>query len=219
MHNHFGKKGGDFVVRQMNDMTTEQVESIAKQFKRGAVGTAAFLIGAYAYKNLGGFNQEGKPRKPEELQPEEIKTNVGTIPKEFVHHPMFTVMQAGAATMQIAESQLRKKDEGPQGIGSGALAAAAGVAEQAPMIGAARSVSKLFNPYTRMDAIGSFSRTMLGISGPVSWLAKHQDTSPEGIVTKRRPRTFGEELKIGIPGLRKTVPEASELQPPGHHHK
>lgn len=222
VNNSFGKKGGAWVEKAMSDMSTEQADSIAKQLKRGTVGAAAFLIGAYLYQNLGGIHEKGDKQKPGDVKPEEVRPTEtvrgairaiplvgrpsGDIPKEFVHHPTFIDMQAGATMMRVAEEM---KNRERQGIGRGLMAAGIATAAESPFGSAIQEGGKWIDPATRLDAEGNFARTFLGLTGPLAWLAKKQDTDAStGEPTRRKATTIGQELKLAVPGLRKEVPQA-----------
>lgn len=225
-HNAFGKKGGNFAMKAMSDMSTEQADSIAKQLKRGTVGAAAFLLGAYLYQNLGGLHEKGEKEKAGDVKPEEVRPPEsvrdairaiplvgrpsGDIPKEFAHHPTFVDMQAGATMIRVAEAMRHHENKG---IGEGLAAAAIDTAAESPFGSVVQEGARWIDPATRLGAEGNFARTFLGLTGPLAWLAKKQDIDPStGEPVKRKAENLGEELKLAIPGMRQ------EVKPAKKHH-
>jgi len=231
-HNSFGKKGGDFVIRAMKDMSTEQADSIARQLKNGTVGAAAFLIGAYIYQNMGGVRQEGEHTKPGDVKPGDIRppeairgiirelpivgpdgslpffNKEGDIPKELIHHPMFTNMQMGSTMMRVADALERKNGaeddflSKASRLGKGFESANIAEAADSPIGQGVVNVHKLIDPATRLGAEGNLARTLLGLTGPMAWLAKKQDIDPStGEPTRRKAENLKEELELAIPGI------------------
>jgi hypothetical protein len=112
----------------------------------------------------------------------------------------------GATIRKVADSKLRKKDDGTEGLSMGALAGAMGLIDEVPFVHEMFDLNKVRDqksvmPYLRLQAASMIEPQAL------QWLARQMDKDMNGEVVSRRATTFWEELELGIPGLRGRVPE------------
>lgn len=205
----------------MDELTPNQADLIMRELKKGSIGTVAMILGYIGYKNLGATYQEGRKPEKGEIKPGAARIFGHNIPANLLHYPALNAMQLGAEMHRTAEEKLRKGDSDVQGLGAGTLAAAWGLGEEVPFVeGPRRLFSGLSNRYTRQQTIGNEIKS-IAVPGTVQWLAQVLDERREeppknafdrvmGAPARLAPKTIGQAIKTGIPGLRQSVPEAKK---------
>lgn len=200
--------GGVKVVKSLRegaaDLTPDQADQIMRHLQKGAIGPAVLLLGWYAYNSSGGFYQPGKKQKPGQLKAGDVKVGNVTIPQNLLHHPIMQVFQAGATMHQVAEQTVKGQKKG---AGSGALAGAVGLVEEAPIVRETFDFGQLHDPNRRDTFMADWVRSRV-IPQAVQWEARREDVDSKGKPIKRKPTTLIQNLETGIPGLRRTVPKA-----------
>jgi hypothetical protein len=128
------------------------------------------------------------------------------VPSYLLHNPLLETLQLGATVRRVADSKLRKRDTGPQGIEAGLVAGGLGLTEEIPFMREMLEVGKAFEANTRRAFFGELTK---GIAVPqlVQWAAAKTDKTPSGQPVQRKPDTMMEHIETGVPGLRERVPE------------
>lgn len=187
-------------------LTADQADFIMRNLKKQALGMALVALGYFLADDLGGYYQRHDKRKKTDVQPGEIRTPVGTIPKAAGHYQAAEMLQFGATIRRIAE--VMKKDPATgkkmrQGEWEGLYGASKGLVGQVPFFDEPGRLSDAAENTKTMDNfLGSEVRGAL-IPPDVQRLAKMLDDQQ---ALKRRPRGFVEQIESGIPGLRQNVP-------------
>ena len=189
----------------IDTLKPEEADLIMRELKKGSLGGAAMLFGYFAPNVFGGFYQQGEKRKAGDIKPDAARVAGVNIPPAAIHNPLVNSAQIGATIERVADSKLRKKDKTTQGLSHGALAGAIGLADATPFIRESVEISKLMNPYERDQWIGTMQRSLLIPQG-VQSIANYLDENASGQPVKRKPVGLGQNLEMGIPGLRQNVP-------------
>jgi hypothetical protein len=191
--------------RGIETLKPEEADLIMRHLKKGSLGAAAMTLGFLAPQVIGGYYQKGIKRKDDDVKAGGVRLYGQYIPKTVLHAPLLEALQVGSTIRRVADSKLRKKDTGPQGVSAGVQAAALGLTEEVPFVRDTLELSKAFDPYERWRYFDELvkSRTVPQLS---QWLAEHMDQR-NGQTVKRDPQSLTETLKTGVPGLREQVPE------------
>jgi hypothetical protein len=200
------------IRKGVENIKPEEADLIMRELKKGSIGTALLLVGYFNPGMFGGFYQQGEKRKPGETPYGGAKVDGHQIPRQLLHTPAIEVAQTGATVRRVAESRLRKGDmkkgtppSPKQGLASGALAGALGLADDVPFIGDMLETSKLFDPHQRDQWIAELAKSRL-VPQMLSQVAEHYDTNAAGQPVKRKEQNPIQGIKAGIPGLRETLP-------------
>lgn len=201
--------------RGVETLKPEEADMIMRELKKGSLGGAVMLLGFLAPQMIGGYYQQGQKRKDSDVKSGGVRLYGANIPPMLLHNPAVEMLQVGATVRRVADSKLRKKDRGVQGIPAGVMAAGLGLIQEVPFVNETTQISKVFNPNERTQFFGELARSRTEPQ-VMQWLAQQGDKRganlPEallpwkGEVRQRKPENFKDEMKMGIPGLRKTVP-------------
>jgi hypothetical protein len=197
----------------IDTLPPEQADLIMRELKKGSIGGAAILVGFLLPNLWGGFYQRGEKRKPSDVKASEaripgvpVPTALGgpDVPQGLLHHPVFETVQAGATIRRVAD---KNRKEGDLAIPIGVEAASLGLVEETPFIREMVATGAAFDPNQRNAFFAELTKS---ITEPqlMQWLAKQRDVDVAGQVVKRKPKTFGQHLEMGVPGLRENVPLA-----------
>lgn len=206
-------------IANMDADTAAKVMRIAK--RSAGVGAAMMAWGWMRPQDFGGYYQPGEHRKEGDIKAGQMKVAGITIPAWLARNPAFEIAQMTATSRRLYDYYAEK---GRPGVMSGAAAAtraAAGMAQEVPFledigsVAGAASEPRGANAGERLEkGAGQAARNVL-IPPDVQKLASPQGVIPQladrektGEARVRQPRTFGEELKMGVPGLRQTVPQS-----------
>lgn len=201
--------------RGVDTLKPEEADLIMRELKKGSLGGAVMLLGFLAPQVIGGYYQQGQKRRDSDVKPGGVRLYGANIPPMLLHNPAVEMLQVGATVRRVADSKLRKKDRSAQGIPAGVMAAGLGLIQEVPFVNETTQISKVFNPNERTQFFGELARSRTEPQ-VMQWLAQQGDkrgaNMPEallpwkGEVRARKPDNFKDEMKMGIPGLRKTVP-------------
>lgn len=186
----------------------EEADLIMRELKKGTLGSAVMLLGFFASQAIGGFYQPGQRRKDGDVKPGTVRVGNVDIPSYLLHNPLVDQLQVGATIGRVANSKLRHKDRETQGLPAGVAAAALGLIEEVPFATGTEQMHKLFTPNERMDYVGELARSRVEPQF-MQWVAQQGDRAsyiPPSEVRQRKPESFGQEMEMGIPGLRQNVP-------------
>ena len=216
----FGTAQGGFeLARAYRDgfdkMKPEEADIILRHLKRGSVGAAILAAGFFMPEIFGGFYRKGEKRDPKDVAVGEIKSPIelpkfvsrtGNIPAYGLHGPAIEVAQLGSTLRRVADSKLRKRDTETQGLTNGALAAGLGLVAETPFVKETLDQAKMFEPGGAPNVIGNFAQG--AIPQIVQFAARHMDQDAEGNTIKRKPDGILQQIEMGIPTLRNTLPQS-----------
>jgi len=203
-------------AKGIEKLPTEQADLIKRQLKQGSIGGAFLLAGFFLPDVFGGYYQKHEKRGPNTAKIASIKIGDYNVPSFLLHHPLLEVMQLGATIRRVMDSKLRKRDLHTQGPAAGALAGAIGLAEEVPFGREIVDLAEFTDPDTRQNAI---AKQIAGMTEPqaLQWLARQLDKKipfdPREDPVKRKPVGMWQNMKMGIPGLRQTVPTGQKISP------
>lgn len=189
-------------------LTPRDAELITRAFKYGLVGAAA---GVYAWTHpqyFGGIQTLGQqaPRDKETgLHTGDIALPDGMrISHHLAHGPMGGHMNMIADARRLYDKQLANGGDQWTAKGEAAFFMMFSAFKDLPMMS---TVGRLTSPYKGAgQKAGEMMKNMF-IFGAAQDVAKAQDKDQSGNPIERRGDTFGDQIKSGIPGLRKTIPE------------
>jgi hypothetical protein len=194
--------------RGIETLKPEEADLIMRELKKGVLGNAVMLLGFFASQAIGGFYQPGQRRKDGDVKPGTVRVGNIDIPQYLLHNPLVDQLQVGATIGRVANSKLRNKDRETQGLPAGVAAAALGLIEEVPFATGTEQMHKLFTPNERMAYVGELARSRVEPQF-MQWMAQQGDRAsyiPPSEVRQRKPESFGQEMEMGIPGLRQNVP-------------
>lgn len=212
-------------IKGIESLPTDQGDMIMRQLKKGLVGNGLLLAGYFGYKSIGGFYHDQDKRDPSDVKAGSYRIGGVDLPRSAGHSTAAMLLNIGATVHRVQDERIKNSDPATKGFAVGVGRAAAGLAEQLPFVPAMTGAA---------DAIGTqhgFEKYISGLisssttPGVVSHAARVIDTPgtfPKNILdepTARKPTSVGENLKMGIPGLRQTVPEKATAKPPKGGHR
>jgi len=206
----------------LETLKPEEKDMIMRNLKKGTIGAAALLYGFYKYNNFGGYYQPGPTWKKNEDEAPWGGAEVGgvKIPQTYMEAPIFQAMQMGATFRKVLNHKIKGEEEG---IPPAVWAAMAGLSEQNPLLSQPMHLTKLWgNSYEKKQYLNELVKSTI-IPAGVSYAAKATDPADEGSVLhhifapenkRKTPKTMGDALKSGIPGLREDLPEKAPAYNP-----
>lgn len=192
----------------------DQADLIMRELKKGSLGAALLLTGYLLPEFIGGYYQRGQKRASDDVKPGGARISGVEIPKFFggpdisnkaLHNPALEVLQMGSTIRRVEESKLHKKDLETRGITVGMRAALLGLTEETPFIHEMIELAKMWSPHEQEAFFGELAKSLIVPQG-MQWAAQQMDTDSEGDPIKRKPKTLGEHIATGVPGLRENVP-------------
>lgn len=210
----------DAFRKTVSEMSPEQKDSIMRHWKKGAIGFGLIALGFYQRNNIGGYYQPGKqPADGPEFGG--MKIMGVNIPRYLIHLPIFEALHFGATIGHVMDHITKKTGESGT-LADGVLAGVAGMLDELPYIGNARSVTKLLAPggegkAARIEMTKSFVVPKFMAEG-AEYTDRDKPLFPMGLPlqgepVKRKPDTYLQGIESGIPGLRQLVPAAPTPSP------
>lgn len=190
----------------------EEADQIMRHLKKGSIGAAAMLLGFFNPApnviQAGGYYQPGEKRQKGDVEAGGLRVFGFNVPKVLAHTPLLEVLQIGATARRVMDAALKKNhgENKAVALSSGALAGSLGLAEETPFLGA------MFDLHKLKDSPGSYFGDLakgIAVPGAINNLATWTDWQ-NGKMVKRKPKTFGQRIMTGIPGLRQMVPKAPD---------
>lgn len=198
--------------KAIDDLKPDEAEAILRNLKRGSLGAAFLTLGFMNPDAAGGYYVEGQKKKKGDVEYGGLKVFGINIPRYLVHNPILEQLQIGATIRRVMDSKVRKTDKETRGLGAGAWAAMMGLLDETPFISEMAAGTKLAHPEGGQEFTGGLAQSV--IPQLVQERAKEgipfiypADRDAQGNPIKRKPRTVWERFKMGLPVLRKTVPE------------
>ena len=210
---------GRFAIAHMkgiDKLDNEEANAIYRLFKYGAPGTAMFVWGMIDatkppdQRMFGGYYQPGQKRDPKDVSFGKIKVFNKELPHYVTHNLLTEQAQMGNTFMRVTLSKLRKTDAEDEGYIAGTVATLWGLVGQAPVVGPIGETAVDASRGQYQDAI---MNVMYGLTPGLSAnIAQDLDTK-DGKPVKRKAKTYGQAVELGIPGLRENVPESTKSMP------
>lgn len=193
----------------IENLSADEKDVILRNLKKGSLGAAALTLGYMNPQVFGGYYQEKEKRGPDDAKVNSVKIFGRNIPAWLLESPIFQAMEIGATIRHVKDAKMHGDDTG---IGEGIWAGALGLAEHVPMIDQPIRIAKLFhNEKDRKYYLGELAKSTVSpalLQKIADWTdTKDGGFDPLGETTKRKPETIMDHIKMGIPGLRKTVEE------------
>lgn len=183
----------------MENLSPQQADIIARNFKSGSVGLGIFLIGYWNPTIFGGYWRPGD-KDPDRPEFGAVRMGNYDVPSYLVHNPFLELSQMGATVRQVTDS-LVGKGAGEGSLITGVWAGVTGSLEQQPFVRESAEAAKLLEagrPEQRTKVAGSHVKSYV-VPMAVQQLAQY--LGPEHVY----PQGFTEEIMSGIPGLRGKV--------------
>ena len=210
---------GKFAIAHMkgiDKLDNEEANAIYRLFKYGAPGTAMFVWGMIDatkppdQRMFGGYYQPGQKRDPKDVSFGKIKVFNKELPHYVTHNLLTEQAQMGNTFMRVTLSKLRKTDAEDEGYIAGTVATLWGLVGQAPVVGPIGETAVDASRGQYQDAI---MNVLYGLTPGLSAnIAQDLDTK-DGKPVKRKAKTYGQAVELGIPGLRENVPESTKPMP------
>ena len=210
---------GRFAIAHMkgiDKLDNEEANAIYRLFKYGAPGTAMFVWGMIDatkppdQRMFGGYYQPGQKRDPKDVSFGKIKVFNKELPHYVTHNLLTEQAQMGNTFMRVTLSKLRKTDAEDEGYIAGTVATLWGLVGQAPVVGPIGETAVDASRGQYQDAI---MNVLYGLTPGLSAnIAQDLDTK-DGKPVKRKAKTYGQAVELGIPGLRENVPESTKSMP------
>ena len=210
---------GRFAIAHMKGIAkldNEEANAIYRLFKYGAPGTAMFVWGMIDatkppdQRMFGGYYQPGQKRDPKDVSFGKIKVFNKELPHYVTHNLLTEQAQMGNTFMRVTLSKLRKTDAEDEGYIAGTVATLWGLVGQAPVVGPIGETAVDASRGQYQDAI---MNVLYGLTPGLSAnIAQDLDTK-DGKPVKRKAKTYGQAVELGIPGLRENVPESTKSMP------
>jgi hypothetical protein len=194
-------RAGIAYARGIENLKPDEAEAIMRNLKRGKLGGAVLLLGFFNPQLFGGYYTPGEKRKSDDAKAAGGKIAGHNISPLMFDTPLAQQLQIGATIRRIADQQMSKTNLEKKGIGAGAWAALMGLVDRVPFM---QGASRLIENPTPTKIIGEQTRSM--IPGAVQWTASELDRDRNGQRVSRTPKTIGQQIEMGIPGLRQNVP-------------
>lgn len=191
-----------FYKGDLDKLTPEQANSIARHWGKALIGLAAVAVGYLMPDSFGGYYQQGEKRRPGDIKAGHMRIGGWDAPLWMSHTPLLEAFQFGATARRVAEAINHRTLEPTGSIGKGILKGGVGLADEIPFV-------RLPTELAKGDVTQTIGRFVKGVVVPqaVSKLTEAADP------VKREPRTILEHVESGIPGLRKNVPPKIEKLP------
>jgi hypothetical protein len=192
---------------------------VIRNVKKQTVGAALMAIGYAGASEIGGYYRKGEVRKEGDVEPGGLRVFGVDMPHFMLHTPAMEALQFGATLRRVNDAYAETGKDGS--LAEGLRASVIGLGEQVPFYEEAfRATQAAQSTAGWRGYAGDIARGTLlppdvqrtarvidqpqspGVLGGAAQVAGfgHADT------TKRYPSTLGEEIKLGVPGLRETVP-------------
>ncbi len=195
-------------------LSPRDAELITKTFAYGATG-AALAVYAWTHANqFGGIYVPGKnaPRdKATGLAPGEIALpGGGHISHHIAHGPWGADLNMVADARRLYDEKIRNGGDQWTARGEMAFFMMFAAGKDLPMMS---TVGRLTSPFKSAGQKAGELLKNIAIFGGIQDLAAYQDKDAEGNPVKRKADTFVDQLKSGLPVLRKQLPVQGEKSP------
>lgn len=191
-----GAKAAIALRHGIDKLTPDQADYVMRNLKKQTVGAALMAIGFSAGPStFGGYYQQGDNKKHRP-----IKADESSFAGKWAFHTAATQMLQLGATVRRVYDETRGSTAGK--AFAGVKAGVGGLIEQVPFFDTPQHIFKATETPTSMAKLAGQEARASFIPQFLQEAAKLH----EGNDVTHYPRGFVDELKMGIPGLRETVP-------------
>ena len=198
-----GVKAGIGAATWKGELTPDRADYIMKNLKQQTVGTALLALGYAFYQNFGGTHQEGDSKRSPNVKPGEAKINGVDVPELFFHSPAAQTVQIGAGLARIYRQEYGNSHNWfDAGLKSLLANYGSTLKRGIPYLDQPRRIDntvKLGRGWS--EVAGNQLRSMF-VPQVVQQVAQAHDPY-KGF---RKPKNIAQDLELGVPGLRETVP-------------
>jgi len=189
-------------------LTPDEADYVLRAWKKAGVGLGFMAWGYLRPQTFGGYYQKGDKRDPNDPKAGEMMIAGHRIPRWATHIPLLEAAQFGATIHRVQDAMLKKGVSKSEAATEGTLQAGAGLASEVPFVSQPQRLADIFSAPNKRKALTTFfgGEARGFIPGAVQQIATSTDTIPSGDTRKRRPQTFSEQVKMGLPIVRKSVP-------------
>jgi DNA topoisomerase-1 len=183
-------------AKGISKLTPDEADYVMRALKKQTVGAAVMAIGYFAASSIGGYYQEGDKKIKGQPEAGGFQVFGVDVPKFLLHTPVLEALQIGATVRKVSDKH--------GSVMEGVKAAGKGLAEEIPFFSEPARIAKgLKDAESASKFAGETTRSLL-VPPDVQNAARFFDKE-NGQPMRRYPQTFGDELKVGIPGLRQQV--------------
>lgn len=211
-----GTRAAVAYLKGIDSLPPPQADSIMRQLKKGSVGGALILTGYYTADNIGGFYHDKDKRTKADVQPGRYRIGNVDLPASAGHSTGAMLLNIGATVKRVQDERINKSEPTKKGLGQGVLAAGSGLAHEIPFVPAATGITEAIGSKDGFQRyINSMiqSTTVPALSSHIAKILDTPGSLPSNLLqepVKRKPTNPVEAVKMGVPGLRQTVPEREE---------
>jgi hypothetical protein len=181
-----------------DNLSMHDFDNIMRGLKKGSVGLGLYAVGLAFRKNISGYYLTEQEKK-QGIKRGIAKIGGVTFPAYLQATPPLISIQLAATVGHVWDHYRMKGMSG--GLVAGSAQAAAELAKEVPFYGQlARGADATQSPERTMVGLGDFAGSLI-VPSLVRQIAETRDKA-QG----RQAKTFGEAIKLQIPGLRETVP-------------
>lgn len=192
-----GKIVYNSITKGLENVPQEEKDVILRNLKKGSIGAAALAIGYFNPQVFGGYYQSHEKMKDGDAKPGTAKIFGMDIPAWLIESPIFQVMQVGATARRVKDAKVKGEENG---ISEGIIAGGLGMLDKLPMVDQInRTLGALHDPKERQYYLGELAKSSIDPAA-LQKIAEWTDND-----VKRDPKTIGEHVEMGIPGLRENV--------------
>jgi hypothetical protein len=205
-----GLRIGRAYMNGIENLKTEEANTIVRLLKLGAIGSAMFVWGAIdAYQDpdkrmFGGYYTPGK-RSSNDVSFGKCRIDGVELPHVLTHNLLTEEAQMGSTFIRVMSSKMSKKDAEDQGVIAGFVASLWGLLDQGapyvtPIARTAQAAGR--GQYQKLvnDEIAGLTPRFV-----TNW-AEYLDKR-DGVKVKRKPSNVIQAVETTIPIVRQTVPE------------
>jgi hypothetical protein len=200
------------LMAMRGDFTEENAEYIMKNIGKQGVGTMLFAIGYLGTTAMfGGIPMTGDKKRKPEVEPETAKIGDITIDKTAFHGSAAQMIQLGASYRRLYEKDYGDSHDaihaGLESIGDNYTAM---MSRNIPYIDQPRRILNTMQ-YGRGvgEVVGNQVRSIV-----VPQVLQQGAAAQDPYKVYRAPQNIVQDVELGIPGLRETVPEKKQKK---HH--
>lgn len=187
----------------IENINSKDADYIIRNLKKQSMGLLLLSVGFVNADSIGGYYQTGEKRKKNDVEAGGLRLFGWDVPHWMLHTPALEAIQMGATLRRTIDFYSKKHKEGI--IAQAAFASSVGLLGQVPFfdepirIGEAARSTKSAAKFS-----GDLARSMI-VPPDVEKIAKYLDKDKKGHPIKRKADGFLDEIKSGIPYLRKDL--------------
>lgn len=189
-------------------LTPAEADRIMRNLKKGTIGPALLAIGWAGYKGMGGLYRSGH-KAPSQT---EKYGDIGPVSHHLLHAPIAEVAQIGALAHYVYDedrkyaAQHGEKTSKLSSVLDAAMQGGGAFLMDQPLVEGPQALVEATHGGKGFQHWAGEMGRQYTEPGAFQWLARYQDVDRRGQPNPRKPQSFVDEMKMGIPGLREEVP-------------